>query len=110
MLQLRTGAVTVRGYRQYTDDDDRPMTRRDGSPVECVAFMVDGEDAPREFALDRSINGDRPAEGTVTDLLLESIVRVEARNGRSGRPYVHRAVKYRVTGFVPTEATARKAA
>ena len=102
-LAMRTGPVLVIDYGQYTNDEKQPMTRRDGSAVEFVNFMVDGEAEARRITLDGSVNGSRVDPGVRAELLLESVQGQEARIGRSGRPYVARPIKFRVTGFAPAK-------
>jgi hypothetical protein len=100
MLAMRTGAVTVTAYDHYQNDDKTgPMRRRDGSPVEFVTFLVDGEERSRQLTLDASVNGSRVEPGTKTELILESRQDEQARVGQSGRPYIARTVKFRVVGF-----------
>lgn len=101
MLAMRTGPVMVTGYDTYKQDDRvTPMVRRDGSPVEFVRFMVDGEDQAREITLDGSVNGSRVPEGTRAELLIESTQKQDARiSQRTGRPYIATQTKFRVTGF-----------
>ena len=104
MLAMRTAPVTVTGYDHYQNDDKTgPMTRKDGSPVEFVTFLVDGEERSRSLTLDAGVNGSRVDAGTKTELILESRQDEQARIGQSGRPFIARTVKFRVAGFSPVK-------
>jgi hypothetical protein len=102
MLAMRTGPVLVTGYDHYLNDDkSAPMRRKDGTTVEFVTFVVDGEERPRSITLDSQVNGSRAAENTRAELIVESRQSEDARMGKSGRPYIARSIKFRVVGFEP---------
>lgn len=107
MLHYRTSPVTISGYRTLTDrQTGQPMSRRDGTVVEMVAYRDAEDERDRERVLDPSINGSRPDAGSVVYLDVQQRQEPVARSGRDGRPYVQWSEKEKVVGFAPVKQSA----
>lgn len=94
-MLIKTSPVKVTGYREG-QKDGKPMTRRDGSPVEFVQYIAEGEDRPRERVLDKSVNGSRPEAGAVVVLVLDSVMEAWSP---AGTDRIYHREKMRVVDF-----------
>lgn len=95
-------------YQKNAREGGGDMTRGDGSPVEYVEIHDDLSAAVdagvRRFTLDRTINGSRPAPGTVVALTLRDWMEPDAKIGARGSAYLTRKRKNVVIDFTPAKS------
>jgi hypothetical protein len=91
-------AVEILAYAPWDENNDRMG--------EFVRIRVPGEERTRRYTVDRSINGQRPAEGSYAKLTFAERVEMVAYNDREGRARNRPTEKRRVVAFSPAKEAA----
>jgi hypothetical protein len=80
-------------------NDGRPIAYGDGTMVEYVDLLVEGEEASRRIKLDRSINGDRPPIGSTVEWDVELLRKGEVAHRGDGSAYAVQRDKWTLKSF-----------